>query len=208
MPTVREASRKVEQCVNQKIGKLQNGYRQRLASSVATLARLRKLDTPGGGSWMVVGEEIFSQLPDFGLGRESDQKALRSIKAALKLYAIHQQSKKTDMAVFTQTGGRPVGSFGWACHQITLSDGDAGAVGVRRRMASVEAAGDDFTGVETCLRPLIRQMKAKNIPLNYGALAKDLFLIQFDDAREDVFLRWARDYYTPKPVDQSASNQA
>lgn len=206
MPTVREASRKVEQCVNQKIGKLQSGYLQGLASSRATLARLRKLDTPGGGSWMVVGEEIFSQLPDFGLGRESDQKALRSIKAALKLYAIHQQSKDRPMAVFTQTGKRPVGSFGQACRLITDDEG-RGAAGVRRRMASVEAASD-FAGVETCLRSLIRQMKAKNIPLNYGALAKDLFLIQCDDTREDVFLRWAQDYYAPKPAEQSATDQA
>jgi CRISPR system Cascade subunit CasB len=206
MATVTEASYEVGRCVSQKIGKLQSGYLQGLSSSRATLARLRKLDTPGGGSWMVVGEEIFSQLPDFGLGRESDQKALKSIKAALKLYAIHQQSKNTPMAVFPQKGSGQLGSFGRACHLITLGNGDEGSVGVRRRMASVEAASD-LTGAETCLRSLVRQMKAKDIPLDYGSLARDLFLIQFENAREGVFLRWARDYYAPKPTTQPTSNQ-
>jgi CRISPR system Cascade subunit CasB len=73
-------------------------------------------------------------------------------------------------------------------------------------MASVEAASD-FAGVETCVRSLVRQLKAKDIPLDYGALARDFFLIQFNEEREGVFLHWARDYYAPKREAQMASAQ-
>lgn len=64
-------------------------------------------------------------------------------------------------------------------------------------MASIEAASGDFRGVETCVRALVRQMRARDVQLDYGALARDLFLLQFESAREGVFLNWARDYYAP-----------
>ena len=198
MQSISVASREVGRCVNAKVGRLQSAYLQGLAPARATMARLRKLDTPGGGSWMVVGEEVFSDLPDLGMGRSVEDKALLSIRASLKLYSIHQQSKDHPMAVFPKTGGEPSGRFGRACRLITLGNqNEDGAPGVRRRMASIEAASGDFHGVETCVRALVRQLRAKDVQLDYGALARDLFLLQFESTREGVFLNWARDYYAP-----------
>ena len=200
MQGIGAASREVGRCVNAKVGRLQSAYLQGLAPARATMARLRKLDTPGGGSWMVVGEEVFSDLPDLGMGSSVEDKALLSIRASLKLYAIHQQSKDQPMAVFPEPGEEPLGRFGRACRLITFDPdrGDeSGAPGVRRRLASIEATAGDFRGVETCVRALVRLMRAKSVQLDYGALARDLFLLQFESAREGVFLNWARDYYAP-----------
>jgi CRISPR system Cascade subunit CasB len=35
--------------------------------------------------------------------------------------------------------------------------------------------------------------------LDFGQLASDLFEIQFEDTRGDVFMRWARDFYKANP---------
>ena len=201
MQGISAASREVGRCVSAKVGRLQRACLQGLAPERATMARLRKLDTPGGGSWMVVGEELFSDLPDLGMGKSVEDKALLSIKASLKLYSIHQQSKDHPMAVFPKAGEGPSGRFGRACRLITFDpkkgEDEDGASGVRRRMASIEAAAGDFNGVEICVRALVRLMRAKDVQLDYGALARDLFLLQFESARERVFLDWARDYYAP-----------
>lgn len=194
----RDVGRAVERFVNRKALKLQNAYLSGSSSSRATLARLRRLDQPSAGSWMVVGEDIFEDLPDLGLsGRDSDR-VLRAIKCAMKLYALHQQSKTQGMALVPNSDDWRQGSFGRACYQITCrkKEDQSGAAGVVRRMSMVEAA-NDFEGVEICLRSLVLLMRANDVRLNYGSLAKDLFLIQSDVTRDGVFMRWARDYYVP-----------
>jgi CRISPR system Cascade subunit CasB len=52
-----------------------------------------------------------------------------------------------------------------------------------------------MVGVRSLVK-LIRTAKVKTpIQLDFGQLASDLFEIQFEDTRGDVFMRWARDYY-------------
>ena len=63
----------------------------------ATLARLRHLDGSGPSSWMMVGCELFSGLPEFGISAADDERAIRTIISALSLYAVHQQSKMLPM---------------------------------------------------------------------------------------------------------------
>ena len=54
---------------------------------------------------MSVGEELFANLPEFDLGEESERKELESVRAALQLYAILQQSRKTLSRGFPVTVG-------------------------------------------------------------------------------------------------------
>ena len=199
--SIREASRAIAKCVNSKVGTLQSGYLAGRSSSRASLARLRRIDTVGEASWMSVGEELFADLPNFDLGEETERKELESVRAALQLYAILQQSRKSPVAMFPSAGGS-TGSFGNACRLYVVASNGESAPGVKRRLSSIEAA-TDFTGAMVGVRSLvklIRTAKVKTpIQLDFGQLASDLFEIQFEDTRGDVFMRWARDYYKTNP---------
>lgn len=201
-----QTAREIDGYVNRKVGRLQQLYLNQDASARGTLARLRRLDTPGGGYWMMVGEQLFSNLPDWG---RQEGMALLSIRTTLKLYALHQQSKCEGVAVMRTDDRLPSDSFGYACSCISSGPSGKGAEGVRRRMAGIEGAAD-LHGAEPFLRALVRLMRdatepssdgsAPGVPvrLDYGRLAADLFLIQVLERREGVFMRWARDYYSYK----------
>lgn len=181
-----------------KVAKLQAMYLgggSAATAARASLARLRRLDTPGGGAWVITGGEIFEDLPDLDLSVGDERKMLRAVKATLKLYAIHQQSKQKPMAVTERGGDAPTGSrrsFGWSCGGIKPRLENA--KGVIRRLSSIESA-KDFDGIEYGLRCLITLMKPEDVRVDYYQLARDLYLLQFDFARQDVFMRWSRDFY-------------
>lgn len=180
-------------CVNRKVANLQSAYMAGSSSARASLARLRKTDQQGGAAWVVIGEELFEELPDLGFGQAVEHKELLSIRASLRCYAMLQQSKEYPVALMGSKTGS--GSFGAACRDITGAD-DKGSAGVRRRMAVLESA-TDFNSLENGLRSLIQLMRASNrqIQLDFGKLAGDLFKLQFEDIRQEVFEAWARDYY-------------
>lgn len=166
------------------------------SSARASLARLRRLGSPGGGAWITAGAELFEGLPELGLTAGTEKRMLNAIRASLKLYALHQQSKQQPMALRKvqdqDVAGSLRRSFGWSCRQIEI-DLDK-ADGVLRRMTSLEAA-KDFDGMEYVLRGLIQLMRNKEVPVDYYLLARDLYLVQFDSLRDEVFMRWSRDYY-------------
>lgn len=180
--------------VNRKIGGLQSAYLAGSSSARASLARLRKTDQQGGAAWIVVGEELFEELPDLGYGPAVEHKELASIRTSLRFYAMLQQSRKYPVALIGSKGSE--GSFGTACGRITSGPDDKGAPGVRRRMTVLESA-TDFNSLENGLRSLIQLMRASDsqIQLDFGRLAGDLFKLQFEDMRQEVFETWARDYY-------------
>ena len=185
--------------VYSKVARLQGalfGSAGAAATARASLARLRRLDTPGGGSWIGAGEELFEGLPELDLPRSREDRFLKAVKASLRLYAFHQQSKQHGMAiVYSKDESAPVRprSFGWSCKQLATNEDRA--KGVVRRMSSVEAARD-LDGVELCLRGLIQLMRSDDVTVDYFQLANDLYLLQFDYARSDVFMRWSRDFYS------------
>ena len=192
----------VERFVNGKVLMLQKSYLAGSSSSRATLARLRRLGQPGMGSWMVVGDDVFSDLPELCTSRVDEEDALRAIRCAMKLYAIHQQSEVVGVAIPPSSMDWTSGSFGRACYLISHQAGSApqGEAGVLRRMSTIESA-TGFEGVEAGLRALISLMKSKGVKLNYGRLARDIYFIQKSSARDRVFMGWARDYYVPRKQD-------
>lgn len=189
----------VERFVNGKVLALQKSYLSGSSSSRATLARLRRLDQPGMGSWMVVGDDVFSGLPELCTSRPDEEDALRAIRCAMKLYAIHQQSEPGEVAIPPSSTDVISGSFGRACYRISHQAGTEpqGEAGVLRRMSTIESA-TGFEGVESGLRALVSLMKSKGVQLNYGRLARDIYFIQKSSVRERVFMGWARDYYVPR----------
>ena len=198
MPSLYERAHEVALFTQRKIVRLQRAYVGKgsdAADARASLARLRRLGMPGGTSWASVGEDIFEGLLDLALSEADERRALRAITAALGLYAYHQQSKDSPMAITASSGETDSRrrSFGWSCRRIE-HDKDK-AKGVRRRMASIEGMRD-MDGVECHMRALIMLMRDKGVRVDYYLLTRDLFLLQFPSARGDVFMRWGRDYFT------------
>lgn len=201
-------TRSLSKYVMGKIIPLQNGYfGNGPAASTARgdLAQLRRLSASDGNAWMAVGDLLFEGWPEDELGpltRENrlTERTSNSVRAVLSLYAIHQQSKESPMAMTGKKGDDDwsAGSFGRACRRIE-PDLDM-AKGVQRRLARVEAT-QDFDGAIVNIRALIQLLKANSIPLDYGRLAQDLYLIQLgEEARQKVFRRWAGEYYAPIKV--------
>lgn len=202
-------ARQVGSCVSRKIRVLQRGYCEGTGSSGssarATLARLRRLDDTQGAAWISNGSVLFDETLLSEIESAHDQeRALRAVRAALELYAWHQQSQTRGKAMLRdkdetkeELGRRRLCSFGSACRRIQPSLDNAD--GVRRRLESAEAA-TNFEGVIHYVRGLIKLMKscpdADRIQLDYYALAYDLYLLQLSSIRDEVFMRWGRDYYT------------
>lgn len=201
----------VARSTQKKIAGLQRAYVEngsKSADARATLARLRRLGTPGGASWISVCENVFDDLPDLGQSAADEKKAICAITAALRLYAYHQQSKDAPMAIVgaPEKAGEHRRSFGWSCRHIEYDKEKSR--GVRRRMAAIEGVRD-MDGIEHHMRALVMLMRDKGVKVDYYLLTRDLFLLQFSGARNDVFMRWGRDYFTTvsdKPADESTDS--
>lgn len=180
-----------------KITRLQKAYVGKgsdAASARSTLARLRRLGMPGGSAWISVGEDLFDGLLELELSEAEERRAIKAITASLRLYAYHQQSKDHPMAIVKASGEDRAArkSFGWSCRRIEFDNEKS--KGVRRRMAAIEGVSD-VEGAEHYLRALIMLMREKDVSVDYYLLTRDLYLMQFPNARGDVFMRWGRDYF-------------
>lgn len=205
--SIKDEAEIVARFVARKILQLQGGHGKAptSSSSRATLARLRRLGMPGC-SWMAVGSDLFDEWPEFSFPERcrerNEERVANAIVGTLRLYAYHQQSKQVSMTLLSkgpESGDCRTGlrrrSFGWSCW--LLEPDPEKAKGIRRRMASIEAT-NDFEGMEHHLRGLVMMMRSKDVKVDYWSLARDLYLMQFESAREGVFIRWAQDYYAPK----------
>ena len=145
-------------------------------SSRARLARMRR-DLDGmSPSWMLIGDELFTDWPQ-DLAEPSDgspefDRQVNAVRAVLGLYAVHQQSKRQGVAQPYQKDPSKRMTFGRACRELA-------------------------TDLE---RALITLMRKTDVQVDYGSLARDLYLVQLADKRGKVFQQWGKDYYCWKPV--------
>lgn len=165
--------------------------------SRARLARLRR-DLDGmSPSWMLIGDELFTDWPQ-ELDAPSDNSPefncqVNAVRTALGLYAVHQQSKKQGVAQRYQNNPSQRMTFGRACKMIAPDPERAKSI--LRRLRVAENA-PDFNGIVRSVRALITLMRGTDIQVDYGSLAHDLYLVQFPPYRGEVFQRWGRDYYS------------
>lgn len=191
------------------VSSLQRSYlsdRQALSGSAAAhLARLRRAVGAAPGADPFVWELLFDQWPS-ELAPRSDAAtpAENAAHAALTLFAVHQQSKPSPMH---QSGP----SMGRAVSRLARPVGVDEEQRVRRRFNALATAA---TLTETLhhARGLVTQLRGADIPLDYGRLAADLFLLQSTAHQDQVRLRWGRDYYATdlntRPADVSTTSAA
>lgn len=179
----------LEEFVVSKVGPLQAGY---LASppastAVATLARLRRAIAATPGSDPRVWQTTLGGMPEVLIGRkDTPSRAEWAVHAAITLFAIHQQSRRLRMH-------QPGISIGRAVRRLA-PPGSENEAALQRRFHALGTA-DTFTEVLHHARGLITQLRAADIPLDYGRFAVDLLRLQDPARANGVRLAWGRDYY-------------
>lgn len=159
----------------------------------AVLARLRRAvavpldDAPD--TW----NDFYPGLPEEITGH-GDRPGTLELAAfrALTLFALHQQSQSRPMH---QPG--PEHGLGRAIRRLAdPNDTLERQQGVMRRFQALTTA-EQSTEIEHHLRGLVQLLRAAEVPMDYGQLAKDLSQITGPYGNQ-VRLRWARDLHAPR----------
>lgn len=190
----------LELYVGRTVTALQSGYLADRADAVAKLARLRRA-VPAGRQLSPDAWDIFDGMPEqlLGVGDEPSEAELAAA-GALALFAIHQQSRR-------ETGMHRQGrshTLGRAVAQVART---VGSPGVERRFRALTRSADIVAALQH-LRGLITQLRAERIPLDYGALARDLYNLQYPSSVHTVRMRWTRDFHRPARNDGSPAATA
>ena len=168
--------------------------------SRATLAKLRhgigKQLESNPDAWDVVLEGLDERL----LSSDGELSAAeKAIYTAMTLYAIHQQGKSEQMS-------RGNDSFGAAIKKLIDPEG-GNAESIKRRFDSIVTA-NNYIEISHYSRGLVQMLKARDIPMDYGQFAADLYEIHFTDSRNRVLLRWGEDFYRKGKVEkEEAANE-
>lgn len=158
----------------------------------ATLAKLRRGIGKEPGSIPELWEVTLKDLPQELVGKGQDPSYGEwAVHTALTLWALHQQGKDLRQQCMSMDGE----SLGIALRKLIDDDEEEKRIKRRFDAASTSNSMEEFSHH---LRGLIQLLKAKSIPLDYPALAEDLYWLQFPNARDSVRLRWGRDFYPLK----------
>lgn len=154
----------------------------------AELAELRRGIGRKPGEISNIWAMLFEDLPEDLMSQSGKaSRAEWAISTALTMYALHQQGKEIN------GGGvyRERYSLGRAVAE--LSGGEI-EESIQKRFIVLATSVD----IEECayhLRGIIQLLKNADIPLDYPALAADLYQYQLPDGAAEVQLRWGQDFY-------------
>lgn len=63
------------------------------------------------------------------------------------------------------------------------------------RRLNAAATANSISSLAYHLRGLVQLLRAKSVPLDYAALASDIYRYQFPESAGQVRLAWAQDFY-------------
>jgi len=163
----------------------------------AELARLRRGIGKKPGElpelWELLLDDFPTELESNGAERS---KAEWAIYTALTLFALHQQGKDIQreyMFQATDWEKKQYHGLGSAVGELAKIQHDRKDAIKRRFYVAVTAA--DLQGLSWHLRGIIQQLRGNNIPLDYSALATELYWYQYPNKIPDIRLRWGQDFY-------------
>jgi CRISPR system Cascade subunit CasB len=175
--------------VAKKIGFLENSVNT--SKVKAELAQLRRGLGKQPGELPELWGEFLLELPEELQGKSKNpSKAELAIYQALVLYAYHQQGHdlpKKSMNLKGQGLGKGIRKL------VPNGDTDAEDRILKRFKRVVSASTINDVAVQ--LRSIISLLKGNDIPIDYPALAVDLYFLQIPEAKNNIKLAWARDFY-------------
>jgi len=161
------------------------------SSTKAALANMRRGIGRAPGDMPGLWGVLFRDMPEEMLSSsKAPSKAEWAAYIALTLFALHQQGRdpsKEPMSREKYTLGRAVRAL------IPTGDDDAESR-IQRRFNAAATSGD-MDELAYHLRGVVQLLRAEGIPLDYPALAADIFNYQFQDRAPSVRLAWGQDFY-------------
>lgn len=111
---------------------------------------------------------------------------------ALTLYALHQQGN--DPA--TQPMHKKGDTLGKAMNQFSKCFNDENATDRILTKLRILSSSKSNQEIAYHFRTIIELLRSKNIALDYGELACDLFLLQSSEYSPSIRLKWGREFYS------------
>jgi len=167
----------------------------------ATLAKLRRGIGKAPGSMPELWDVTLDGLPETLTGKgNGPTHGEWAVHTALTLYALHQQGKDLKGQCMSREGS----SLGVSVRKLIQKEEDEQRI---KRRFDAAATSDSLEEFSHHLRGLVQLLKAKDIPLDYPALTKDLYWFQFPAARDSVRLRWGREYYRIRKNEENVNER-
>lgn len=160
-----------------------------LAHQKAELANLRRGVGHSPGELPPLWGAFLEDMPEEMYGSGSDpSRAEWAVYTALTLFALHQQGHdpaREPMYLEGQTLGKAVGHLATDEEEMNR---------ILRRL-NAAATANSISSLAYHLRGLVQLLRAKSVPLDYAALASDIYRYQFPESAGQVRLAWAQDFY-------------
>jgi CRISPR system Cascade subunit CasB len=197
----RPISQIVNEAADTHIKRLQSGYTNDHPAAVAALARIRR----GAGKpihavpdlWGLSGTELLYREIDERRQAEEFTRAENAVHIAVTLWALHQQSQKG--SPMHLSGGPQLGR---AVRDIM--PGDEIDEPLRRRFVRAGTA-TSLDGLTQRLRDIVLVLRQNAQPMDYGALAAQLYQWQRPDQRLAVHRAWGRNFHARSQRPAAAS---
>lgn len=155
----------------------------------AALANLRRGIGHLPGELPQLWGEFLLDLPEEMHGWDGHpSQAEWAVYTALTLFALHQQGHELPVDPMHREGSR----FGSAVGGLAVDEDEMKRV-LRRLNAA--ATANSITALAHYLRGLVQLLRTEGIPLDYAALAGDIFRYQFPETAAQVRLAWGQDFY-------------
>lgn len=177
----------IKSFVEKRISSLINAGNE--AAVRAKLANLRRGIGKVPGSMPELWEVTLEGLPEVLYSRDGTPTCGEwAVYTALTLFALHQQGNDMKQHPMHKTEA----SLGMAVRKLVRPEEDDARV--KRRFDAV-VTSESIQELVHHLRGIVQLLKSDGIPLDYAALAGELYLFQLDGARDNVRLRWGQDFY-------------
>ncbi len=185
-----DEAKKARNFVKYQINRLSGSNNE--AAARASLAKLRRGIGNEPGSMPALWDVTLNGLDESLTSKDgAPTRGEWAVHTALTLYALHQQG--ADMHQHAMSKDK--NTLGTSLRKLIKNEEDEKRV---KRRFDAAATSDSLAEFSHHLRGLIQLLKSQDIPLDYPALAEDLYWFQFPEARDSVRLRWGRDFYRIK----------
>ncbi len=177
---------KIQAFTERKLAELKRQREESIFRS--TLAHLRRGVGRDPGEMPQLWGFFLENLPQEWMGDREPSREEWAVYTALTLFALHQQGKNPQTDWMSQDGA----SLGKAAARLIGSEDEESRV-ARRFHALATASG--LKELSHHMRGMVQLLRSQDIPLDYPALAEDLFWFQIPSQRAKVCLRWGQDFY-------------
>lgn len=172
------------------------------SSNRAMLAQLRHTIGKPLSQSVEIWPWILSNVPESFINKYGEVSyQMRSVINTLQIYALYEQGsvEKSSYKDLNKSedseNEKSYNNMGTALRALRCDEGVRGAMD---RRFSVMITANDYESFYYYLRQLVRLLKSRTKEnqqsIDYSKLARDLYLLQFEDS-EKVRLSWAQEYY-------------